>query len=171
MGILEAPWRGCVWVPSPVSQSEEEQPVCYSLRGLHLSFFLIQNIVKQVKVFPQVLNEAIRVVWVKLGFMEVTGIRMLDFFGGKLISFKKLAAFWQLLSSALWYIISFLFIFWTSMYKRNVRGNLYHPGGTVQDVSTSNLFPVATGEIQFVCGSSSCMLSIQKLPSRTMYCP
>lgn len=34
------------------------------------------------------------------------------------------------------------------MYKRNVRGNLYHPGGTAQDVSTLKLCSIATGEIQ-----------------------
>lgn len=68
----------------------------------------------------------------------------------ELISLMKLAAFWQLLSSALRNVFFFFFFlfFWASMCKRNMKGNfaLHHPGGTVQDMSTSNLCPTAAKE-------------------------
>lgn len=143
-------WGACVPVPSPVSQSVEGTAClfCLSFRsGSWLVLFFSKALSKRWSCFPSC--------WV----------RPSEWFGLNLASWKSLGflcwTFWEKSSFALrsWQLsdncchqhcgISFFFpfIFWTSMYKRNMRGDLYHPWEAVQDVSTSNLCPIATSEI------------------------
>ena len=140
-------WGGCVPVLSSVSQSVEGTAGLLFHSGSWLILVSPKTWSKRWSCFPSG--------WV----------RPSEWFGLNLASWKSLGVLcwtsWENSSFPLrsqqlsdncchqhWAMSFFDFFFWASMCKRNTRGNfaLHHPGGTVQDVSTSNFRPKATTE-------------------------
>lgn len=92
-------------------------------------------------------GEAIRVVWVELGLIEVTRNLYAGLLGRIIHLSYKVNSF---LTTAVIGTekLLFFFFFWINMCKRNMRGNfvLHHPGGGLQEVSVLNLCPAAATE-------------------------